>query len=70
MRSLLLSSVYVRHTIKGEGSLWLIAECDTKLCRIALINFDMDEYNSSSENVRDALCQRVLKEHEQLFIAT
>lgn len=61
---------YVRHTIKGDGSLWLVAECDGKLCRIALINFDIDEYNQTSEKVRDSLRQQVLKDHEQLFIAT
>ncbi|MBX9831660.1 MAG: hypothetical protein K2X78_01260 [Burkholderiaceae bacterium] len=61
---------YVRHTIKGDGSLWLVAECKGELCRIALINFDVNDYNQSSEKIRNGLRKQILQDYEQLFIAT
>lgn len=60
---------YVRHTIKNDGSLWLVAERDSELCRIALSNLDADHFDPSLERVRDRLRQQIVQNYEQLFIA-
>ena len=61
---------YVRHTIKKEGYLWLLAECRGELCRAALNATGEYDPRSASNEVLSDFRSEVLKNREQLFIAT
>ena len=61
---------YVRHTIKKQGSLWLIAECGGELCRAALFTTGEYDPRSASYEVLSEFRSEILTKYEQLFIAT
>jgi hypothetical protein len=61
---------YVRHTIKKEGYLWLLAECRGELCRAALHATGEYDHRSPSYKVLNAFSSEILANREQLFIAT
>lgn len=60
---------YVRHTIKKEGYLWLLAEYRGELCRAALHPTGEYDPRSASNDVLSAFRSEILANREQLFIA-
>ena len=61
---------YVRHKIKDEGGLWLLAEWKGELCRCPLYFAGTYDPFSSAPGVLSKFRDEILEKYEQLFIAT
>lgn len=61
---------YVRHKVRDEGEVWLVAERNGALYRASLFITDEHDFSPKSERVLSDFRQEVFANYEQLFIAT